>query len=76
MATAHVSHNLDIPFDQLKAKVTGPNAEGLGRAIHGLKPSVNANAEAKKPEKSAVRAVDRLSGVELRTALWRERTAL
>ena len=53
VATAHVSHNLDIPFDQLKAKVTGPNAEGLGRAIHELKPPVDASAEAKKAEKSA-----------------------
>ena len=50
VATAHVSHNLDIPFDQLKPKVT---AEGLGRAIHELKPPVDASAEAKKAEKSA-----------------------
>lgn len=53
VAAVHVSHNLDIPFDQLKAKVTGPNAERLGRAIHDLKPSVDANAEAKKAEKRA-----------------------
>ena len=53
VAAAHVSHNLDIPFDQLKGKVTGPNAESLGKAIHDLKPTADANAEAKKAEKSA-----------------------
>ena len=27
IAALHVSHNLNIPFDQLKAKLTGPGAE-------------------------------------------------
>ena len=53
VAAAHVSHNLDIPFEQLKAKVTGPNPESLGKAIKDLKPSADAKAEAKKAEKSA-----------------------
>lgn len=53
VAAAHVSHNLDIPFDQLKANVTGPNSESLGKAIKDLKPSADANAEKKKAEKSA-----------------------
>lgn len=53
VAAVHVSHNLDIPLDRLKAKVTGPNNESLGHAIHELKPVVDANAEAKKAEKSA-----------------------
>jgi hypothetical protein len=53
VAAAHVSHNLDISFDQLKAKLTGPNAENLGKAIKDLKPSADANAEAKKAEKSS-----------------------
>jgi hypothetical protein len=53
VAAAHVSHNLDIPFDQLKAKMTGANGESLGQAIHELKPTVNADAEARKASKEA-----------------------
>jgi hypothetical protein len=40
-AAAHVSKNLGIPFDQLKAKMTGPNAESLGKAIHDLRPGLD-----------------------------------
>ena len=46
VAAVHVSHNLNIPFDQLKAKVTG--GESLGDAIHDLKPDVNAKNEVRK----------------------------
>jgi hypothetical protein len=41
VAAVHVSHNLGIPFDQLKAKMTGPNSESLGRAIEDLRPSLS-----------------------------------
>jgi hypothetical protein len=40
VAAVHVSHNLGIPFDQLKAKMTGTNPESLGRAIEDLRPSL------------------------------------
>src|SRR5215471_3073233 len=65
IAALHVSKNLNIPFDQLKAKMTGisttPGAastvpESLGKAIHDLKPSLptsQANDEAKKAEQQA-----------------------
>jgi hypothetical protein len=53
VAAVHVSHNLGIPFDQLKAKVTGTGAESLGKAIHDLKPSADAKSEAKKAGKEA-----------------------
>jgi hypothetical protein len=53
VAAAHVSHNLDIPFDQLKDRVTGVNATSLGKAIHELKPAANADAEAKKASRTA-----------------------
>src|ERR1051326_2457351 len=33
IAALHVSHNLNIPFDQLKAKLTGSNSISLGAAI-------------------------------------------
>lgn len=53
VAAVHVSHNLGIPFRDLKAKVTGRSAVNLGKAIQQLKPGVDAKAEAKKAEKQA-----------------------
>lgn len=53
VAAVHVSHNLGIPFDQLKAKTTGSGAESLGKAIHQLDPNADAKAEAKKAESQA-----------------------
>jgi len=41
VAAVHVAHNFNIPFDQLKAKMTGTNAESLGHAIHDLEPNLN-----------------------------------
>src|SRR5215469_4985973 len=48
VAAVHVSHNLGIPFDQLKAKMIGPPKESLGKAIEQLKPSANSKAENKR----------------------------
>lgn len=53
VAAAHVSKNLDISFDDLKAKMTGSGSESLGKAIKDLKPSADAKAEAKKANKQA-----------------------
>jgi len=56
IAALHVSQNLDIPFDQLKAKMTGSNPESLGKSIHDLKPSLSEDQvdnEAKKAEQQA-----------------------
>jgi hypothetical protein len=53
VAAIHVSHNLDIPFADLKAKVTGSGSESLGKAIGDLKPAVNSKAESKKAQKQA-----------------------
>jgi hypothetical protein len=58
VAAVHVSHNLGIPFDQLKAKMTGTGAESLGKAIHDLKPSADAKTEAKKAGKEADNDLD------------------
>lgn len=49
VAALHVSQNLGIPFDQLKAKMTGPEAVSLGKAIEGLNP--------KLPEEQVTEAV-------------------
>ena len=56
IAALHVSQNLNIPFDQLKAKMTGSNSESLGKSIHDIKPTLTqdqANNEAKKAEQQA-----------------------
>lgn len=53
VAAVHVSHNLGIPFDQLKAKMTGDHAESLEKAIQELKPDANAKSETKKANKQA-----------------------
>ena len=51
VSAVHVSHNLNFPFDQLKAKMTGNPSMSLGKAIHALSPKVDAKAEAKKAER-------------------------
>ncbi len=53
VAAIHVSHNLDIPFTDVKSKMTGTGAESLGKAIKDLKPAVDAKAESKKAQKQA-----------------------
>ena len=45
--------NLGIPFDQLKAKMTGPPPLSLGKAITALDPSANAKMALKQAEKQA-----------------------
>ena len=59
VAAVHVSHNLGIPFDQLKAKITGPSAVSLGEAIHQLKPNVNAKQEAIKANEQALQDMEK-----------------
>ncbi len=53
VAAVHVSHNLDIPFADLKSKMTATGSESLGKAIKDLKPAADAKAESKKAQKQA-----------------------
>ena len=56
IAALHVSHNLNIPFDQLKEKMTGPKPMSLGASIKALRPNMSdaqTNSEAKRAEKEA-----------------------
>jgi hypothetical protein len=41
IAAAHAAHNLNIPFDQLKAQMTGTSQSSLGKAIQKLRPDLN-----------------------------------
>ena len=67
MAALHVSHNLNIPFDQLKGKMTGKPPISLGKAIHELDPNVDAKAETKKAQHQAKKDI-RESKVETKEA--------
>jgi hypothetical protein len=53
IAALHASQNLGIPFAQLKSEMTGRDHDNLGLAIHELKPTVDARAEATKAEGQA-----------------------
>ena len=53
VAARHVSENLGIDFDKLKALMTGDNPKSLGEAIQELRPAADANGEAAKAEKQA-----------------------
>ncbi len=57
IAALHVSRNLTIPFDQLKAKLTGSKPESLGQAIHGLRPDLS-RGTVKSDVRTAERQVD------------------
>ncbi len=41
IAAAHAAHNLNIPFDQLKAQMTGNDQSSLGKAIQKLRPDLD-----------------------------------
>lgn len=57
VAAVHVSHNLNIPFDQLKARMTAKPTMSMGKAIHELSPNVKAKEEVKKAEKEAAQDI-------------------
>ena len=63
VAALHVSRNLNIPFSQLKAQMTGANRVSLGQAIHNLRPSLN-----KDSVKSDVKTAEREAHADLRTS--------
>jgi hypothetical protein len=52
VAAVHMSHNLGIPFDQLETQAQ--TSGSYGRAIHVLKPEVDAKAEVLKAAEQAV----------------------
>jgi len=50
-ATLHAAQNLNIPFEDLKSRVTGGTK--LAAAIHQLKPDANVKAEVRKAAEQA-----------------------
>jgi len=53
VAAVHVSHNLGIPFSDLRAKMTGPPALSLNKAIQELRPDADAASESKRATSEA-----------------------
>jgi len=51
IAALHVSHNLGIPFEELKAKMM--SGDSLGKVIKELKPDADSKSEVKKANKQA-----------------------
>lgn len=61
VAALHVSKNLNIPFSQLQAKLTGSNSESLGQAIHDLNPALSRRTvrqDVRMAERQAERDID------------------
>ena len=61
VASVHVAHNLNLPFDQLKNKVVG--RESLGKAIHQLNPSLS-----RKDTKEAIKKARQEAKNDIRTS--------
>jgi hypothetical protein len=53
VAAAHVSHNLNIPFDALKAKLLNGKRTSLRQAIQELRPAASAAIEAQRAQYDA-----------------------
>jgi hypothetical protein len=53
IAALHVSQNLNIPFDKLKAEMVGADHDSLGGAIRDVTPTANGKVEARKAEEEA-----------------------
>ena len=51
VASVHVSHNLGIPFTDLRAKMMA--GDSLGQAVEDLKPSANTKQEVKQAQAQA-----------------------
>ena len=56
IAALHVSHNLNIPFNELKADLAKSKYGSLGRVLHDLRPELHArviDGQVKKAERQA-----------------------
>jgi hypothetical protein len=53
LAALHASKNLNIPFEQLRAEMTGKDHDSLGVAIRELKPGTNATEQEQLAEAQA-----------------------
>ena len=57
VAAVHVSHNLGIPFKQLKTDMV-TNKMSLGRSIQDLRPSANSTQEVERAQAQTRKTMD------------------
>jgi hypothetical protein len=63
VSALHVSRNLNIPFDSLKAKLVGQSPESLGQAVHDLRPDLS-----RSTVKRDVRLAERQADLDMDSA--------
>ena len=68
VAAAHVSHNLNIPFATLKAKMTGPSPMSLGQAIQASQRTTTATTVTTTTVQTAVRKAETERDEDFRVA--------
>ncbi len=73
VAAVHAANNLNIPFDQLKAKMTGTEKLSLGKSIKQLKPDADSKAEEKKAKKQAQAELEASAEAALKAQARKER---
>lgn len=56
VSAAHASHDLNIPWDQLRAKITA--GDNLGNAIKELSPQADLKTEVRKARREAMKDVE------------------
>jgi hypothetical protein len=61
VAALHVAHNLNLPFDQLKAQILGGQHESLGKAIETLRPDLGSSTV-----KENVKLAERQAGADMK----------
>jgi hypothetical protein len=58
IAALHASKNLGIPFDELKAKMTGPKSIPLGQSVRELRPNLSENEASREAERAQNQAIE------------------
>lgn len=69
IAALHVSRNLGIPFDQLKAELTEQHRDSLGQAIHDLRPNLSRSTVRNDVRMAKRQAEEDIDAAELTTRL-------
>jgi hypothetical protein len=69
IAALHVSRNLGIPFDQLKAELTEQHPDSLGRAVHDLRPDLSRSIVRSDVRMAKRQAEQDIDAAELATRL-------
>jgi hypothetical protein len=69
IAALHVSRNLGIPFDQLKAELTEQHPDSLGQAVHDLRPDLNRSTVRSDVRMAKRQAEQDIDAAELATRL-------